>query len=81
MKVLCKKYLSLLSGSNLYFEKGKYYNMFEMDDSYWIQINGVGVQKFGKDKSKWKMVYLFSEYFYTPQETRKIKLDKIESSL
>ena len=72
MKLLCKKSLT-----NNSFTPGKYYP-FKMGVWFWystVDDNGLTFY-WSKDDSHW---YIW-DYFYTPQETRKIKLEKLNET-
>jgi hypothetical protein len=81
-KLLCKKLFHI--GSEIYFKIGETYEVYaEDEDGCWVithlayQNKGVDmVEKFFKTKVKIYDRYLY-DYFYTNQEVRKRKLNKL----
>jgi len=82
MDVYCKKSISHYKGGKKYsqfFEKGKYYEIhIEYDDCIWIFTNKskFSTQLFGKYHPS-DSRFLFSDYFYTLKELRKLKINKL----
>ena len=74
--VLCKKELS--SRDSKEFLENKYYKVYlEFEDSVWIiSEDGISLRNFKKGDIK-SLSLNFKYYFYTGQELRKLKINKL----
>ena len=81
MKVLCKEDYIITDGEELNFFKNRFYDVYiDYENCCWIH-NKVSIQKFLKIKYTTHDHYnrgdIFENYFYTIEESRKLKLQKI----
>jgi hypothetical protein len=83
MKVLCKKTMLMI------FSKDKYYNVriiekYDANDIYCYEIeNDYKLTTFlyeQNNRTYYPGNLMFSEYFYTEQELRKVKLNKLNKN-
>ena len=79
MKVLCKRKL-FKPGDGIFkidFKVGYFYSTtYELDDCYWVEMDNGFSQRFDKiGGGIYK--YKLSDYFYTEQEIRKLKILKL----
>jgi len=75
MKAYCKK--KLLSNSNEYYTKSKYYNIQSKNDEFYIVTTNYGFGLSFKIKTDINSNWNFEEYFYTQKKLRKIKIKKL----
>lgn len=75
-------YLKIIGGKDIVFKKGNIYEVHDtsIDDVVILKSdNGIDEIFFIKDENKDSFIY-YKDWFYTEQELRKLKLDKLNEN-
>ena len=81
MKLLCKKKSTVVEPGK-YITPGKYYKFcqfYGVDERYYFLDDDIKKQVWFTTTNRDSLYYIW-DYFYTPQEERKIKLEKLNET-